>query len=187
MEADVHLFRGRLEVRHLKTLGPVPILWDRWTLAPPWTPRLQLEALLESAGGELMLDLKGRNPRLARLVAAALARHARGARITVCSRNWRLLEPLRGIEGVRIVHSVGSRRQLRELRRRFAHRRLDGISIHRRLLDEPTVRELRERADLIMSWPVEHAAEARTLAGWGVQGLISSRFEALAEPTGSAA
>ena len=38
IEADVHLFAGRLEVRHLKTLGPFPILWDRWELAPPWAP-----------------------------------------------------------------------------------------------------------------------------------------------------
>ena len=30
VEADVHLRRGRLEIRHLKTLGPLPWLWDRW-------------------------------------------------------------------------------------------------------------------------------------------------------------
>ena len=35
VEADLHLFRGRLEVRHLKTVGPLPILWDQWTLAAP--------------------------------------------------------------------------------------------------------------------------------------------------------
>ena len=34
VEADVHLRRGRIEVRHLKTLGPLPVLWDRWRLAP---------------------------------------------------------------------------------------------------------------------------------------------------------
>src|ERR1043165_2169704 len=71
IEADVHLFRGRLEVRHLKTLGPLPILWDRWYLASPRTPRLQLGELLAGAGPEtaLMLDLKGRDARLAELVA----------------------------------------------------------------------------------------------------------------------
>ena len=29
IEADLHLYAGRIEVRHLKTLGPVPVLWDR--------------------------------------------------------------------------------------------------------------------------------------------------------------
>ena len=35
VEADVHLFRGRLEVRHAKTLGPFPRLWERWYLLEP--------------------------------------------------------------------------------------------------------------------------------------------------------
>ena len=50
IEADVHLYRGRLEVRHLKTLGPLPVLWDRWYLASPRTPRLELAGLLAAAG-----------------------------------------------------------------------------------------------------------------------------------------
>jgi hypothetical protein len=33
---------------------------------------------------------------------------------------------------------------------------------------------------ILMSWPVESAAEARRLAGLGVQGMISRRFEAIA-------
>src|SRR4051812_2190593 len=97
IEADVHLHRGRLEVRHLKTLGPLPVLWDRWYLAPASTPRLELAALLAAAGADtvLMLDLKGRNPELSRRVAAQLTRP-----VIVCSRHWRLLEPLLGHPGV---------------------------------------------------------------------------------------
>src|SRR6188508_3273249 len=71
VEADVHLFRGRLEVRHLKTLGPLGVLWDRWYLAPPGTPRLELHELLAATDTALMLDLKG-GGRLGRRVAAAL-------------------------------------------------------------------------------------------------------------------
>ena len=181
VEADLHLRRGRIEVRHLKTLGPLPLLWDRWRLAPGWGPRLELGALLGAAGPatELMLDLKGRDGRLARRVADALAAVPRRPRITVCSRNWVLLEPFEELEGVRLVHSVGSRRQLRALRRRFASRRLDGISIHRDLLDAGTVADLRTRADMVMTWPVASADEARALAGWGVSGVITERYDAL--------
>jgi glycerophosphoryl diester phosphodiesterase len=180
IEADVHLHAGRLEVRHLKTLGP--LLWDRWYLAPLGTPRMGLATLLERAGPQttLMLDLKGVRRSVGRRVRDELIRVAPQARIVVCSRSWRLLEPLREVPGVQIVHSVGSRRQLRALRRRFEGRRLDGISIHRRLLDADTVADLRARAGLVMSWPVSTHEEAQRLAGWGVDGVITERFEELA-------
>jgi len=173
------VFAGRVEVRHLKTVGPLPILWDRWKLASPWAPRLLLDELFEAAGpAELMLDLKGRDHRLPERVADALAARRQTAPITVCARRWALLEPLAGRDGVRIVHSVGSARQLAALRRR--NRPLAGISIHRQLLDPGTVQELRERAELVLSWPVDTAEQAGLLADWGVQGLITSRFAELA-------
>jgi hypothetical protein len=34
VEIDVHLFRGRLEVRHAKVLWPTAILWEQWELVP---------------------------------------------------------------------------------------------------------------------------------------------------------
>jgi glycerophosphoryl diester phosphodiesterase len=182
VEADIHLFAGRLEVRHLKTLGPLPVLWDRWRLAPLWTPRLELETLLEAADREteLMLDLKGLDPRLSGLVAAELRRHRDGRPVTVCSRNWRLLAPLRDLEGVRVIHSVGSRRQLAALLRGQAGGQLEGVSIHRRLLDAAVAAELHARAGVLLSWPVATLAEARELWGWGVHGVITERFESLA-------
>jgi hypothetical protein len=177
VEADVHLFAGRLEVRHRKTVGPIPILWDRWELAPPWAPRLLLEELLEAAapGTELMLDLKGHDRRLPGRVLAAIDAAGLPGRLTVCSQDWRLLEPLAGRQEVRVVHSVGNARQLARLPNTLA-----GISIHERLLDADVVAELRRRAALVLSWPVESVTQARRLATWGVQGLISRRFEDLA-------
>ena len=180
VEADVHLFAGRLEVRHRKTVGPIPILWDRWELAPPWAPRLLLEELLEAAGTgtELMLDLKGHDRRLPDRVLCAIAGAGPPGPLTVCSQDWRLLEPFAALPDIRVVHSVGNARQLARLRRRGES--LAGVSIHERLLDAGVVAELRRRAGLVLSWPVESAEQARRLAAWGVQGLISRRFEDLA-------
>jgi hypothetical protein len=177
VEADVHLFAGRLEVRHRKTVGPIPILWDRWELAPPWAPRLLLEQLLDAAapGTELMLDLKGHDRRLPGRVLAAIEAAGLPGRLTVCSQDWRLLEPLAGRPEIRVVHSVGNPRQLACL-----PSTLGGVSIHERLLDAGVVAELRRRAALVLSWPVESVAQARRLATWGVQGLISRSFEDLA-------
>ena len=181
VEADVRLWRGRLEVRHLKNAGPLPLLWDTWTIAPPWTPRLLLGDLLEAAAPqtELMLDLKGGDLRLAHMVAAALADRPR-ERITACSRTWELLEPLRAVSGVRLVHSVGSTRQLRALL--ALKRPIEGISIHQKLLDPALTARLRDISGLVLSWPVAGPADAERLAGWGVDGLITEAFEALAVP-----
>lgn len=180
VEADVRLWRGRLEVRHLKTAGPLPILWDRWRLANPFAPRLELSNLLAGArpDTELLLDLKGRNPRLGELVLEALPR---GRGITICARNRRLLEPFVAREDVRLFQSVGSRRQLRAFLRRVDALPLDGVSIHERLLDERVVEELRRKSTILMTWPVNTLQRAHELALLGVQGMISDRPSALLE------
>ena len=176
VEADVRLWRGRLEVRHLKTLGPIPILWDRWEVANPLAPRLSLGELLDAAGRrtELLLDLKGSNPRLSNLVLAELERDRR---VTVCARSWRLLEPFADRDNVTVVYSVGTRRELARLRRRFGHRRLDGVSIHERLVDASTATQLRQLAAVLMSWPVNTVQRGRELAALGVDGLITDNLE----------
>jgi glycerophosphoryl diester phosphodiesterase len=173
VEADVRLWRGRAEIRHLKTLGPIPILWDRWELASPLAPRLALGQLLEAVGPrtELLLDLKGRDPRLSKLVLGELA--GRRTRVTVCARRWRLLEPFAAHPGVRTIHSVGTTWELVRLRRRFSGRRVGGISIHERLLDAATLADLRRLTSFVMTWPVNSVHRAHELMALGVDGLIS--------------
>lgn len=178
VEADAHLFRDRVEVRHLKTIGRIPILWDRWRVANPFAPRLLLPDVLAALSPEtgLMIDLKGRNRHLSRHVIDALqAAHPR--RTTVCSRAWRLLDPFRSDDQIRVIHSVGSARQLRALLHGFRPGSLQGVSIHERLVDADVVTELRRRADVVLSWPVNTLSRARELAAWGVSGLISDRYE----------
>ena len=126
-----------------------------------------------------MLDLKGHARELPARLLEALATGGPGRRVTVCSQDWDLLEPLRGTPGVRVIHSVGGARALRALHRRFAAQRLTGVSIHRRLLDPTSAAGLAARTDLLLSWPVETGAEGRRLAALGVHGLISQSFEAL--------
>lgn len=177
VEADVHLFRGRLEVRHLKTMGPVPIYWDRWRLPLRFRPRLDLAQLRDALdpSTELLLDLKG----LTRKLPAAVLEALDGRPALVCSRNWAHLEPFRGLEHVRVVYSVGSRRQLAALRRRFRDDRVDGISIHERLLDRETAADVLRRAELVLTWPVNTLERARELVSWGVRGLITDAPGAL--------
>jgi glycerophosphoryl diester phosphodiesterase len=181
VEADVRLFHGRVEVRHLKTIGPLPIFWDRWELRSPFARRLLLGDLLRAMapGTELMLDLKGRDPRLSRLVLQAVNESGRLRPLTVCARSSRLLAQFAGMPNVRTVFSVGSRRQLRALDRRLGGLRPDAISIHERLLDRSTVERLTALAGTVMTWPVKTVEDARRLAGIGVRGLITDVPELL--------
>jgi hypothetical protein len=156
----------------------VPILWDRWTLANPFAKRLVLADLVAAVGPRtaLILDLKGRDPKLsAGVLAAVEPRLEAGAETTVCARHWPLFEPFRGTEGIRLVYSVGSARELRRLRRRLRGDRIEAITIHERLLDAASARELLELADVIMTWPINTLERAQELVHWGVEGLISDR------------
>jgi glycerophosphoryl diester phosphodiesterase len=189
VEADVRLYRGRLEVRHLKTAGPIPILWDRWELQASWRRQLRLNELLAatSAETELVLDLKGPRKRLAECVLHTIEPYLGERQFTVCARWWRVLEPFAGTP-VRRIYSVGSTRQLRELLHRFAGQRLEGISIHERLVDRETMASLQKIAGLVMAWPVNEPERARALLRLGVGGLITDDATALSragvlEPT----
>jgi hypothetical protein len=86
---------------------------------------------------------------------------------------------------MRLIHSIGNVRALARLRARSAEERLAGVSVHRRLLDASTVRDLRSRAELVLSWPVETVPVARQLVALGVDGLISQAFEAITPAVGA--
>jgi hypothetical protein len=172
VEADVHAYRGRLEIRHHKTLGP----WWLWEPGELLLRRrvLQVQELLAAAAGDprLMLDLKGIHPRLAPRLAAVLP----DTTITVCTQHWWMLSAFRHLPNVRHVLSAGSRRGLRRLRSRLRRRSSQppyGVCVHRRLLTPELVTELRQAAQVVFTWPVdtEEALEhARLLAVDGVIG-----------------
>jgi glycerophosphoryl diester phosphodiesterase len=190
VEADVRLDRGRLEIRHLKSAGPLPLLWDRWEVRSRLRPRLQLHELLEATGDstELMLDLKGPRMRLAQRVVEAIEPYLGARAFTVCARRWALLEPFAGLP-VRRVRSVGTRRQLERLLADQSVSRPEGVVVHAKLLDARIVADLRSIADVVLSWPVNTPERARELLSLGVHGLISDRVEAITPilaPAGSA-
>ena len=161
VEADLHLRRGQVELRHLKTVGPLPLYWDRWALAPPWRRFASLEDLLAGADPEtiLMLDLKGSDAAVARLVCSALARHRRSARVLVSAREWPLLDEIDAGLAQRIA-SAARPRQLGSLIAHAARRPLDGASLHLRLLASGLLPELQAHVPLVMTWPVNRSEEA---------------------------
>jgi glycerophosphoryl diester phosphodiesterase len=182
IEADLHLWRGRLDLRHLKTVGSLPLYWDRWAVAPPWRRFDSLDDLLAAAPPQtsLMLDLKGRDPAAAQLLAASLGRHPRAASTFVSAREWRLLEAI----DPRLALRIGSAARPRQLERLIAYAAshpLDGASLHLRLLRSDRLASLRARVPLILTWPVNRRHEATRAAALGVGGLIIDDLRLLAE------
>lgn len=183
VEADVWLDRGRVEVRHTKTMGPVPLLWDRWSLAPGWMPRLLLSDLLAALPDDagLMLDLKGHDPLLAPAIVDALTSSRYGGPVAACTRVWPLLAPLAAHDDIALLYSAGNPRELRRLLEHGTPTSAAGVSVHRRLLDEPIVAALQRVAPLVATWPVNDNARLDALLDWGVTGVTTDELSIVRE------
>ncbi len=184
VELDVWRYRGRLEVRHTKTIWGIPLLWDRWSVELGWRPRLFLDNALAAipSGTGVMLDLKGRAPELPGDILRALDRSPRRGTVAICSQNWALVDTFADHPQIIAIHSVGRARKLPSLFRHLRTREPAGgaaISIHQRLLTEESVRSLKTIASTIITWPINDVERAHELAEWGVDGMISDEIEVL--------
>ena len=174
VEADVHAYRGRLEVRHLKSMGGLPYLWDRGVLMHRRAyERVELAELISALGGDarLMIDLKGVHPRLAPKVAQLLREASPGRSLTVCTKAWWMLDAFD--VPVQRVLSAASRRGLRRLQARVDAAPVHGVSVRLSLLTPEVVADLHRGTDLVMAWPVdtpEALAQARLV---GADAVIS--------------
>jgi glycerophosphoryl diester phosphodiesterase len=184
IECDVHAHRGRLEVRHLKTAGPLPFLWDRWELASASAPRLGLAELLEAdrRGSRFMLDLKGRRVDTGRAVADLLHQVGHQDEIWVCGRFWPSVEHVAELPWARPVLSARNLAERAALERRLSARDRPaphGVSLHLSLLDRPLVTRLRDQVEVVMTWPVDDARTLDRVVGLGANGIISDEPDIL--------
>lgn len=183
VEADIHAYRGELEVRHLKSLGP-GLLWDRWELVRRRGLDLPAVAELLAAPGcapRLMLDLKGVHRGLAPALAEVLRAAAPGEPVTICTQHWWMFDAFAGDPHLRLVCSAGSRRGLRRLRARLARRPAFGVAVRRDLLTPAVVGELRAATEVVLTWPVDTEAALADARRLGVGGVISKDLRLLGE------
>ncbi|MGZ4638851.1 MAG: glycerophosphodiester phosphodiesterase [Actinomycetes bacterium] len=181
VEADVHAYRGVLEVRHHKNLGPAH-LWDKWELvARADFVRVELAHLMDELGDDprLMIDLKGVRRDLSPAVAGVLREHARGVPFTVCTKHWWMLDAFD--PEVRRVLSASNRPAMQRLRRRLARQSAYGVSVRLGLLTAALVEELKERTEVVMVWSVDSRQQLDRARELGVDGVISKDLGLLAE------
>lgn len=183
VEADVWLHRGQLEIRHEKTAGLLPVLWDRWSLAPGWSQRLSLSDLLDACQSDthLLLDLKGINRRLPTMVKRILNAAREHRRIAVCSQNWPFVDAFREQPEILRVYSIGSVRQLQAWSARPGDDDPLAISIDARLLDSATVGSLRSQTEMVAPWGVRSREQARQLLDLGATAINADDLNLLQE------
>jgi glycerophosphoryl diester phosphodiesterase len=185
VEADVHAYRGRLEMRHLRSSGGLPFLWDKDAVVRRRNhPTVELRDVIEELGGDhrLMIDLKGVHPRLAPSVAQLLRTTVPDRALTVCTKSWGMLDEFD--VPVRLVCSAASARGLARLRRRLesaVHRPVHGVSVRRSLLTPSLTRELHAATGMVLAWPVDTLAALEQCRSLGVDGVISKDLGLLAE------
>jgi glycerophosphoryl diester phosphodiesterase len=182
VEADVHLYRGALEVRHRKAVGP-HFYWEMWTEVDRRRDLIvpELREVLAVAAGDprLMLDLKGPSLAVAGRVAAEIRDHAAGVPLAVCTKQWRMFDAFRADPHIGRVLSASDPLQLARLRARLRRERAYGVSIRLSLLTSGVVAELRRATDLILAWPVDTEAALARARLLGVTGVIGKNLPML--------
>ena len=182
VEADVHLHRGRLEVRHTKSFG-TPWLYDAGRFHPADLPRLQLIELLDALPPALpvMLDLKGVG-RAGAEVARAVHAYGPTHPLWVCARWWPSVLPFHEAPWARVLLSARGRTELARLRRRLLLGRGElpfGCSVHLSLLRPELVHQLQAHGLTVLTWPVDDAAALARARSLGVDGAITKDLTVL--------
>lgn len=181
VEADVHLHRGRLEIRHQKAMGPLPWFWEKWRLYPADFPRPLLDELLAARppGTTLMLDLKGVGRVGARTRQAITPQPGAGP-LLVCARWWPSVRPFLDSPDVKVLLSARGRVELFRLRRRLgAGKAPYGVSVHLSMLTPEVVSEIQRYGVLVLTWPVDDDASLAEALRVGVDGVITKDLATL--------
>lgn len=183
-EADVWLYRNRLEVRHDKTAGPLPFLWERWSLRPGWDKRLVLSEVIRAASGhgKLYLDLKGVEKRLPALVTSELK--LVGLKdVAFSSPNWWYLDRLKPeFPDAVFFYTLSNHEWLETFRPRLAKREISAVAINSTIVTNDAIDELRNAGVRdITTWGIEDKEAAQAVLESGVNGITSQNFDLLSE------
>lgn len=186
VEADVHLHRGRLEVRHQKSMGRLPWLWDKWQVYPADLERLLLDELMDAlpVGQTVMLDLKG----VGKVGPSTLAHlHARSVEhpLWVCARWWPSALAFADAPWAKVLLSARGRTEITRLRRHLRTGPVPfGVSVHLSMLRPDLVDEIQSFGTKVLSWPVDDEASLTRAHALGIDGAITKDLGIVKELVG---
>jgi len=173
VEIDVHLWHGRLEVRHAKRLWILQRQWEQWQLLPSNSPVPSFADILSSLPPDtpLLVDIKGWRPKMVRLIREAFEDERP---IVASARGWWLLRHIRDRPNTTVLRSVGTRWQL-WLVGRLRRSRVPpspGTVVHQRLLNARSAAMLLGISTDLFTWNIDSKERADELVALGVTGLI---------------
>jgi glycerophosphoryl diester phosphodiesterase len=185
VEADVWYYRGRLEVRHARTMGPIPLLWDRWWIGRRPAKQLVLDDVLAALpdGIGIMLDLKGSDRRMPEMILQALRRHGHGHPVMVSSRFWDHLPSLRDYPDILLFFSVGRPWEMWRVRPLLELRENDAICVKYSMLDADRIAELKRKVALLSTWGINDERRLGRCLEWGVDAIITDEVDIMRKIT----
>lgn len=180
IETDIWYRHGHLELRHKHRLGPVPILWERWSLALAIN-QLTLADLLDTIDEDslLFLDLKGDETELGPAIVDEMRRTSPGRRIALCGRSYPQLDAVLAEPDVTVFYSVGESNEWPEAWPRLEAMEWPALSLHRKLATPETMARLRAMNATVVCWDVNTVSHARHLWELGVSGFTSDNLTLL--------
>jgi glycerophosphoryl diester phosphodiesterase len=181
IEADLWPFHGRLEIRHAKSLGPLPVYWEKWYIEAIGRKQLHLAELVQAlpAATPLFIDFKGTWPWLGPRAIEAIEQVQEGREVIVCGRAWSQLDPIESLPNVHVFYSVGNDAELAMVWEKLAAQMHPAISIQHSLLDPATIGRLNDLGTTIVAWTVNDPTLAERLFHQGVDGFTSDNVDLL--------
>lgn len=183
-EIDVQAIGEELVVSHYLPVSPALPRLRRDRLSFTWRRRGRLEVALAEAvdtlpaEAEILLDLKTDDgPRATELVERIISGGPDPARCYASTRGWDTL-PALAAAGYRTWRTIGDAAALATV---LAMETVPdhAVTVRHRLLTPETLAALRQRVPLVMTWTVNVPGRARTLIGYGVDGITTDSVEVL--------
>lgn len=175
LETDIWLHRGRLELRHKETLGPIPLLWEKWAIEPGWKPRYLLRDLLQDVPEHvlLFLDFKGEEMQLGPEVLKELQSFAPGRMVAICGRNYPQLQIIADAPNVLCFYSVGDDAEWPIAQKLIARSNPPALSIHADLITPERMAWMNDIDGIVVCWNVQTEAQMQHLRDIGVDGFTT--------------
>lgn len=175
IETDIWLHKGRLELRHKQTLGPIPILWEKWSIEPGWKPRYYLRDLLHDVPDDVLifLDFKGEEMGLGPAVLEELNRTAPGRTIATCGRNYPQLQTIDGAPNIITFYSVGDESEWPIAQELIRNSATPALSIRADLATPERIAWMNNLGGPVVCWGVDDPDQAQQLRALGVDGFTT--------------
>lgn len=174
LETDIWLHGGRLELRHNKRLGPLPILWERWSISFTWKRYTLRDLLAHTPESTLLfLDFKGTDMGLGPAILAELERYAPNRVVAICGRDYEQLKVIADAPNIITFYSVGTEAEWPIAQPYIAASAYPALSLIASMATPERIDWVTNLGGVVVCWGVNNAEEVARLHAMGVDGFTT--------------